>query len=189
MCPVSTVCQGIHLFNWAAWWKSGKKICCCCQAKYSSTAAEYFRKQQQVSLRNKPADKKEWDWQRQKTVRKQKRWRRWKSDKMACEEEMQQNWAAGRGDRRRARQAESWLPFVHTRYELLMPALNKLVQCTGRGRWVAQCESPKITSKNGPAPERPGVTGVHTCMKNRCEPWVMVSQNQWLLLHKHLLYL
>lgn len=49
------------------------------------------------------------------------------------------------------------LPSVHTRYKLLMRALNKWVQCTGRGRWLAQCESPQITSKNGLVPEWPEV--------------------------------
>lgn len=76
-------------------------------------------------------------------------------------------WNVEGGDWRWALQPWSW---VHTGYKLLMWALNKWVQCTGRGRWIAQCESQKVTSKIGliPSERRRQTAQTH-------------QQNQWLL--------
>lgn len=142
---------------------------------------------QQVSLNIRQADDSaraaEWDWDRRRESGSKREGREralWNSYKTVWEEKCKRT-----GWRRRLKTSptarESRLPFVHTRYKLLMWALNKWVQRTGSGRWIGQRESPKITSKNGLVPSGQEWRWALTDKHQISAEGQLVYQNQWLL--------
>lgn len=153
----STVCQRIHLFHWAGWRESDRH-----ERKLSRSLNRQSTVAQLHSISNTVGQAEQASrWKRGRNwliLKKTKRVRKWIKPREWCETHIKQH------AKRKAAELKGWrrrrlktsrttrklrLPFVHTHYKLLMRALNKWVQCTGRGRWTAQCDSPKITSKNG----------------------------------------
>lgn len=143
----SNVCQGIHLFHWAGWRESSRRegklsLPLSRQTKYSDTAARYFQSSGTVwtascRMRERRAPVR---YREGQTTKMGKRIRR-RDVKFILNNAIERE-----GWRRRLEMIPTTrklrVSFVRARCKLFMFALNKCVQCTGRGRWIGQCESP-----------------------------------------------